>query len=99
MFCNHMEVNKWHVNSNGVIQIWVNNLLKAVFYKELEQQLVAYCGDACIQNCDLQNKRLPVTLSPCFLLSQKREDNQTDSRISPKKSAEPAIDLLGLGKT
>uniref|UniRef100_A0A8C2A564 Small ArfGAP 1 n=1 Tax=Cyprinus carpio TaxID=7962 RepID=A0A8C2A564_CYPCA len=26
----------------------------------------------------------------------KREDNQTDSRISPKKSAEPAIDLLGL---
>uniref|UniRef100_A0A673NML7 Stromal membrane-associated protein 1-like n=1 Tax=Sinocyclocheilus rhinocerous TaxID=307959 RepID=A0A673NML7_9TELE len=28
---------------------------------------------------------------------KKREDNQTDSRISPKKSAEPAIDLLGLG--
>uniref|UniRef100_A0A8C1RUY2 Small ArfGAP 1 n=1 Tax=Cyprinus carpio TaxID=7962 RepID=A0A8C1RUY2_CYPCA len=27
---------------------------------------------------------------------KKREDNQTDSRISPKKSAEPAIDLLGL---
>ncbi|XP_048060987.1 stromal membrane-associated protein 1 isoform X5 [Megalobrama amblycephala] len=26
----------------------------------------------------------------------KREDNQTDSRLSPKKSAEPAIDLLGL---
>ncbi|XP_059373431.1 stromal membrane-associated protein 1-like isoform X6 [Carassius carassius] len=27
---------------------------------------------------------------------KKREDNQTDSRISPKKIAEPAIDLLGL---
>ncbi|XP_067277393.1 stromal membrane-associated protein 1 isoform X5 [Pseudorasbora parva] len=26
----------------------------------------------------------------------KREDNPTDSRLSPKKSAEPAIDLLGL---
>ncbi|XP_067242452.1 stromal membrane-associated protein 1 isoform X6 [Chanodichthys erythropterus] len=26
----------------------------------------------------------------------KREDNQTDSRLSPKQSAEPAIDLLGL---
>lgn len=32
-------------------------------------------------------------------LSQKREDIQIDSRASPKKSAEPAIDLLGLGKT
>lgn len=30
------------------------------------------------------------------VLEKKREDNQTDSRISPKKSAEPAIDLLGL---
>jgi len=42
-----------------------------------------------------------VTLSllSLFFPSQKREDNQTDSRLSPKKSAEPAIDLLGLGKT
>uniref|UniRef100_A0A671L1K7 Stromal membrane-associated protein 1-like n=1 Tax=Sinocyclocheilus anshuiensis TaxID=1608454 RepID=A0A671L1K7_9TELE len=31
------------------------------------------------------------------VFEKKREDNQTDSRISPKKSAEPAIDLLGLG--
>ncbi|XP_026080692.1 stromal membrane-associated protein 1-like, partial [Carassius auratus] len=30
------------------------------------------------------------------VFEKKREDNQTDSRISPKKSAEPAIDLLGL---
>lgn len=30
------------------------------------------------------------------VLEKKREDNQIDSRISPKKSAEPAIDLLGL---
>uniref|UniRef100_A0A671P5A2 Stromal membrane-associated protein 1-like n=1 Tax=Sinocyclocheilus anshuiensis TaxID=1608454 RepID=A0A671P5A2_9TELE len=29
---------------------------------------------------------------------KKGEDNQTDSRISPKKSAEPAIDLLGLAR-
>ncbi|KAG1951139.1 stromal membrane-associated protein [Pimephales promelas] len=30
------------------------------------------------------------------VFEKKREDNQTDSRLSPKKSAEPAIDLLGL---
>ncbi|XP_067277391.1 stromal membrane-associated protein 1 isoform X3 [Pseudorasbora parva] len=30
------------------------------------------------------------------VFEKKREDNPTDSRLSPKKSAEPAIDLLGL---
>ncbi|XP_077093049.1 stromal membrane-associated protein 1 isoform X2 [Siphateles boraxobius] len=30
------------------------------------------------------------------VFEKKREDNLTDSRLSPKKSAEPAIDLLGL---
>lgn len=36
----------------------------------------------------------------CFfpLKPQKKEDQQSDAKASPKKSSEPTIDLLGLGK-
>lgn len=29
---------------------------------------------------------------------QKKEDQQSEAKASPKKSSEPTIDLLGLGK-
>lgn len=47
----------------------------------------------------------PESFQTCYLClfffpykPQKKEDQQSEAKASPKKSSEPTIDLLGLGK-